>query len=345
MTDLLHIEEASKDLVESTANPTTSDLMGLRKAIQHFKDLQDIFTTSPKEMWFDLLCEKSGANPEAVRYLIDEYEQLGSNGVNVIDPETGKTLVVLTEEHFYKPRKGDALAIRPEVLSSLYMFAFDRDREVHILNTLSQKALTLGVSQKEVDIGSSKGRAQILLDIPRDKSKVFENVSSTARVFLNLFSDNGPRDLRLTVETTLRRGIQDLLTTNLKFSTRSHLKAVLGNSLVKTLAKELVNSLDVMLDLPTTPTPEPIFWVAPPTEIVAIQSISNEPILVVEGVQKIMAVLKPLGSLRVEDYQLTQGSAFDRWEVRTQLVATLGLIPDSIVTFRLTSTETTTVLL
>lgn len=327
--------------IVTKANPKAEDLLRLRAEVQNASELREIFVNAPKSEWVERLSALTDVGPEAIQYLVDEYDQLGTAGVQVIDPESGKTLMVLSEEDFYQPDDVERVSgnkvqrapeLRPELQGALYMYIHDRERERGIVAKLEELALARGLSHRSIRVATRVGRKGIVSEIdPKgqyDLDFVFHRVSGPAKEFLNLFANpnyncaQGSYIMREeTIEVTYRKGIQDPTTTNLHFDVATGLKASICTKLLREMARKVALTATDAGSLPERLKGEPALWIAPPEGVRAIQRVSKASIFVVEGVPVIaLANAKDMGHFTINHYAIKGADAFDRWEVRAKLV-------------------------
>lgn len=321
--------------VKSDANPLATDLLQLRHEVQHREELRQVFLNESPVAWLDKISLLTGASLDAIQYLIDEYTQLGTEGVQIIDPETGKTLLILKDEDFYQPESvprdsGEKverpLQLRPELQGALFMFLHDRDRERNIVTTLTEKAAALSIPFSALQVATRQGRKKIVANVAdrlQSGEALFARLGGPAKVFVNA-SSGAEGDLTNIVEGEFslmeKLGIQDPTTLNLRFSSTAWLLTSLSARIVKEVAKRFVESVEATERLPETRY-NPVMWVTAPDLVKEVRRISDSPILVVDGLyNKVVAVnTSKFGVLKVGAGDLVSAEGFDRWEVRAKI--------------------------
>lgn len=348
MADLESYLDRNNLTIESKADPNAGDLLRMRAELQTRDDLRAVFLLHPKEEWVQRLTELTDGSVTAIQYIVDEYSQIGTSGIQVIDPETGKTLFVLSEEDFYEPglvpRYGGSMVqrpkqIRPEVEGAIIMFLHDRDRQRHIISVLKERLSTLGLPERALKVATKKGRQDIVREVAQhlqsDLPEAFQRLGGPTKEFVNLVT--GPEIDGVIFEgkvaTTERLGVQDPLTMNLRFDSRTWLRTSIVAHVVREIAKQFVQECVATSSLRTDIEHTALLWIAPPHAVEVLRKASKASIFVVEGLSKIVAVYSKLGQLTVDDFQVQSVEGFDRWEIRAEASFKLNVDVDAFTCF------------
>lgn len=361
------LERQIEPVVVSEASPVPRDLLDVRAEVQSTPRLQEVFRQAFDEKWTaerltDLLTTEirmlrsDDSDPtEAVRYLADEFTQIGPSGVQLISTATGRIAAIIREEDIYRPapvpREGtDIMAqpmprIRPDLETAIVTWFHDKGRDERILEALAarghQTALMRDMGDPRLLVATKKGRRHIVASLAKVEPKVLlESAGGRAGTLLRQFTivddpvDHPPDNfVFITGEVSAKSvmGVQDPLTTNLHHNRPATLRAALVGGWIRHLARIL--SLKVhasgevvrhTLDLSDPSLKVPAnFWIADPDFVRPLTARSPKvEVLPVEGSEPVCFSLLPqkIGYLRIpREFQATSYDVFDRWEAAAHL--------------------------
>lgn len=351
MTDALSkLEQQIEPVVVSTADPDRIDLLQARADVQSSPRLQALFREGlpPNELASRLAAELQKIWPEgdpsdAAQFLADEYNQIGPQGIQLINTETGRIAAIIREEDIYQPamvpREGGGMAtplkrIRPDLEAAIITWFHDKDREKRIVEALAERGhptpLLRDMGDPRLLVATRRGRKHIVDSLGRIAPQVLlEAAGGTSGQFLRFFEfgsapeENTLTHLMGTVTSRTTMGIADALTTNLHHNRPATLQGALVQGWVREIARVLANAPEETvgtIDVRTARELPGSFFVAPPDMVRPFRRISPRVSVLPVETDKVIAVEGKLGYLKVpEAFKTFSREIFDRWEAGSAL--------------------------
>lgn len=305
-------------VVRSEANPPKVDLDRARAALAILEGGEPKLVTiggrlkmiapslqaleSPPETIADM-----GVTSEALRYLRDEANQL--DGPIVVDPITGRPLIVLQHDDFvaYKPGNPNALRLNPGLEGNLVMVAHEREREA--LAVAKANGVTAYVTRR-----GRRDCAEMIQKVPPlellQKSsflRQFQLVPALSEIPL----EDDTFETEAVGFSEVKTEIQDLLTMNHRFDRVNAFRAVFAQEWVWGIG----NAIFEAAPRQTGPVPlqEDYCWLAPSPDF---RGASRQRFTLVSSLPGPVGALPEAGWIEVPpEFGLQHFDGFDRWEL------------------------------
>lgn len=261
-------------LVRSAASPAGSLLLMVRAILQRDEELRALFVRFSAEgktvEWLrdmlvpPLACLVDGYPLEdiaaACQYLADEYQQLDSGGCFIVDRETGRVQVVVSEDDLFDPGvlardsgiAGQALwRLNPSLESALVTHYHERGREAQTTALLAQRAHQTDLLREDGDgrlrAVSRGGRTAIAKDLSEeDPIRLLRSAGGSAGKLashfaigeaVNFLADTGRISDVAVFHSVL--GIQDMTTLNLGYDRLGVLRSVAPQAWLRDIVRKL----------------------------------------------------------------------------------------------------------
>ncbi len=351
MSDKLSkVEQQIEPVVISRANPDRLDLLQARANVQSNEQLRALFKEGlPAPELASRLAEElakiwpDGDPAEAARFLADEYEQIGAQGIQLINTETGRIAAIIREEDLYQPamlpREGGREAqplmrIRPDLESAIVTWFHDKGREERVLQALAERGhqteLLKEMGDPRLLVATRRGRKHIVEAISKVELKVLlEAAGGTSGEFLRFFQYGDPPEghqlthLSGTVTSKSSMGIVDATTTNLHHNRPATLQGALVQGWVREIAKVLAleaREIHGVIDVTKDRSLPGRFWVASPDMVRPFRTMDGKVSILPVELETAVTVEAPLGYLKVpKAFEMFSRELFDRWETGTVL--------------------------
>jgi hypothetical protein len=345
--------------VNTTAKPSPAALLFARTIIRQHGEVQEAFdaSTVDREYLTTTLrsyfpAEEAHGIPDVVAYLADEHEQLGSGHTFIISHETGLPVAKLTAEDFYVPapvpREDGRMVdrgpqIKPEILAAITLHYHDKARDTSLEDfALSRqpKGLTLGAAKRQTMVVTKAGRKSTAAQIHDQLGSLISNARGIAKELFDFFpdlpemgdfSDVDPLWVdQLWAKTfdwvaTIKRGVQDSHTSNLRFDSVSQATSSVTTSWARSLGYDLLSYASYKSarqhkmsgggDLDKVG-----LYIAGPETSKQIRGRT----LVVNGPEGLALYLsQPVGHLSIRDYLTENRDVHDRWTMRCTVSGTV----------------------
>jgi len=353
--------------VLSRANPEVALLRLARVVVQQSPEVRAVFDASREDKSMGrkgqvnrkLLTERLKDHfpldegiGEVASYLADEYEQIG-DGILLVSSETGRAIARLTEEDFYMPapvprESGNmvqpGVKIRPEIEGFIVHWQFEttREREVRerMLSRVNQSELLREEGDRRVLSLSRGGRRNLAAQVQEALPQLLQGATGIAGDFLVFFAPGKPPSgegldpIKLEARSSVRRPVQDALTSNLKHDVLASTLASVATGWVRDMAGQLLTrgrsrlgdavvpymTLDMVVE-----NRKRGFWVAESSLALALQRLGCRA-LPVQGPSSFALFFRgPVGFLELPEGQsgVHSREMHDRWTLESMVEATL----------------------
>jgi hypothetical protein len=346
--------------VLSRSNPEAALLRMSRLVLQRNPKVQELFKTTPnrevdREKLLAALQEEFPLDEgvvEVANYLSDEFEQIG-DGLLLISPDTGKAIAKLTDEDIYLPapvlRENGNLVqrkprIRPEIEGYLIAWNFESAREKEIREGVLAKVNQTELQREEGDprllLLSREGRRRMATLVEDELPNLFQEATGIAKSFLDFLvvgkppsGDSSFQKIEVELQGTVRKGLQDLTTSNLKCSLTTLSTSTLTTKWVRELGTSLLSTRKDLLKEYTTSSDLDSFirskvggfWVAPYGVGIELQRRGCRVLSVQMDKSTNFALYYtgPIGFLEVRNHKLNSRELHDRWSMEATCDATV----------------------
>lgn len=360
---------ARAPLIKTVADPPSELLMTLRALVDKDEDIKSFFIRFRSENksveWLrDIIAAPLYSNTsvdwtfdqvvDACQYLADEYNQLPTDGIFMVNTETGKTEAVFSEDDLIDPgllpRESGGVAqalrrIRPDKEVAVISYAHGRGHEKKVLQELVRRNPQNQLQKDEGDqrfrMATRSGRKAIAKDLSEEHPRrLLESAGGTVGHFLRHFHiqdasriPEGYIKIEGTASYRSQIGVQDGLTNNIRYNRLGNLKGAAAQGWVRSMLVELskkahdtlgsypqdFDEFDVK-ELAPQDGSSTYMWAMDPDTMMALKRKSPKTSLFpVEGIRPI-GLTADVGWLEVASgFSVESHERFQRWEVVANL--------------------------
>lgn len=364
--------------VITATSPNPNLLRLARQAIQHHEGLKGIFNKAREDKALGRkgrvnrklfrrelekvfppchLSQDGAALMEVVCYLADEFEQLG-DALLLISSDTGKAIARLSDADFYQPNavpreSGNMIErpvqVRPDVEGFIISWRFDsgRERSVRndVLTRINQTELLREEGDPRLQSLTRAGRHGLAEEVQRSLPTLLQGSIGVAQRFLTFFAPGRPSgeegtyaQIKVEAHSRVRRPLQDLSTTNTRYSVLTSTLASVATSWVRSMGGELLRGCPEwrygMVRGCLAADQDPLdftgprtsgLWIAEPNLAVALQQRGCQVLPVIGPSNLALYLHYPVGFLELpnDKFGIRSSEIHDRWLLETGADVTL----------------------